>query len=141
VWHPKPSLAVSKPRFTWRNYIRTLNNPRAIEDRPQKCKSPRRNSLSGITVLIASALINASTVAGLAAESTLNKDVNAARAVSATVHNKPANGADNEKICRAYAASLLRQAAADRVDGAWVLTALDSVINIFNDLLAPKCGG
>jgi hypothetical protein len=98
-----------------------------------------------ITVLIASALINASTIPGLAAESTLNKDVIAARAVSATVHSKTANAADNEKTCRAYAASfyksvMLRQAAAGRVDGAWLLTALDSVINVFNDLLAPKCG-
>jgi hypothetical protein len=91
-----------------------------------------------ITVLIASALINASTIPGLAAESTLNK-------VSATAHGKPAKAADNEKTCRAYAASfyesvMLRQAAASRVDGARVLTALDSVINAFNDLLATKCG-
>jgi len=98
-----------------------------------------------ITVLIASALISASTIPGLAAESTLNKDVNPARAVSATVHSKPANAADNEKTCRAYAASfyesvMLRQAAAGRGDGAWVLTALDSVINAFNDLLATECG-
>ena len=98
-----------------------------------------------ITVLIASALINASTITGLAAESTLNKDVNAARAVSATVHSKTDNAADNEKTCRAYAASfyeseMQRQAAAGRVDGARVLTALDSVINAFNDLLATKCG-
>jgi len=35
---------------------------------------------------------------------------------------------------------MLRQAAADRVDGAWLLTALDSVINAFNDLSATKCG-
>jgi len=98
-----------------------------------------------ITVLIASALINASTIPGLAAESTLNKDVNPARAVSASVHSKPANVADNEKTCRAYAASfyesvMLRQAAAGRVDGVWVLAALDSVVNAFNDLLATKCG-
>jgi hypothetical protein len=98
-----------------------------------------------ITILIASALISASTISGLAAESALNKDVNAARAVSATVHSKPANAADNEKTCRAYAASfyksvMLRQAAAGRADGAWLLTALDSVINAFNDLLATKCG-
>ena len=98
-----------------------------------------------ITVLIASALINASTIPGLAAESTLNKDVNPARAVSASVHSKPANVADNEKTCRAYAASfyefvMQRQAAASRVDGARMLTALDSVINAFNDLLATKCG-
>jgi hypothetical protein len=42
------------------------------------------------------------------AESTLNKDANAARAVSATVHSQPANAADNEKTCRAYAASFYR---------------------------------
>ena len=95
-----------------------------------------------ITVLIASALINASAIPGLAAESTLNMDVNVVRALLATVHSKPDNAADNEKTCRAYAAShyesvMLRQAAARR--GAWVLTALDSVINAFNDLLATKC--
>jgi hypothetical protein len=98
-----------------------------------------------ITVLIASALINASTIPGLAAESTSNKDVNPVLAVSATVHGKPANATDNEKTCRAYAASfdesvMRRQAAAGRIDGARVLTALDSVINAFNDLLATKCG-
>ena len=57
-----------------------------------------------IIVLIASALINASAIPELAAESTLNKDVNAPRAVLATVHSKPDNAADNEKTCRAYAA-------------------------------------
>jgi hypothetical protein len=98
-----------------------------------------------ITVLIVSALINASSTSGLAAESTSNKDVSAARADSATVHSKPANAADDEKTCRAYAASLYksatpRQAAADRVDVAWLLTALDFVINAFNDLSATKCG-
>src|SRR3954468_8220985 len=98
-----------------------------------------------ITVLIASALISASTIPGIAAKSTLNEDVNPARAVSATVHSKPANAADKEKTCRAYAASLyesvmLREAAAGRVGGAWVLIALHSVVNAFNDLLATKCG-
>jgi hypothetical protein len=99
-----------------------------------------------ITVLIASALINASTIPGLAPESTLNKDVNPARAVSATVHSKPANAADNEKTCRAYAASfyesvLMRQAAANRVEGARALAVLNTVIDAFNDLLATRCGG
>jgi hypothetical protein len=96
-----------------------------------------------ITVLIASALINASTIPGLAAP-TLNKDVFVARAVSASVHSKPDNAADNEKTCRAYAASfyesaVLRQTAASRVDGARVLTALESAINAFKHLLATKC--
>ena len=98
-----------------------------------------------ITVLIASALINASTIPGLAAASTLNEDINAARAVSATVPSKPDNAADNDKTCRAYAASsyeslMLRQAAAGRVDGARLVTAIDSVIDAFKDVLATKCG-
>jgi hypothetical protein len=97
-----------------------------------------------ISVLIVGALINASTIPGLAAESTLNKDVNAARAVSATVRRKPDNAADNERTCRGYAASfhasVMRRQAAGRVDGVWVLTSLDSVINAFKGLLATKCG-
>ena len=98
-----------------------------------------------ITVLIASALINASIIPGLAAASTLNEDVNAARAVSATVPSKPANAVDNDKTCRAYAASsheflMLRQAAAGDVDGARMLTALDSVIDAFKHLLGTTCG-
>ena len=98
-----------------------------------------------VTVLISSALINASTIPGLAAESTSNKLVDPALPVSATLHGKSANAADNEKTCRAYAASfhesvMRRQAATRRVDGARVLTALHSVINAFNDLLATKCG-
>lgn len=92
-----------------------------------------------ITVLIASALINASTIPGLAA------DVFVARAVPANVHSKPDNAADNEKTCRAYAASfyqsaVLRQIAAGRVDGARVLTAVESVIDAFKDVFATKCG-
>lgn len=98
-----------------------------------------------ITVLIASALINASTIPGLAADSTLSKDVFVARAVSASVHSKPDNAADNEKTCRAYAASsyqsaVLRQIAAGRVDGARLLTAVESVIDTFKDVFATKCG-
>jgi hypothetical protein len=99
-----------------------------------------------ITALIAAALINSSTLPGFAAEPALNKDVSAARAVSTTVHGKPADAAENEKTCRAYAASfyesvMLRQSAAGRVDGARVVIALDSVIYAFSELLAPKCGG
>jgi hypothetical protein len=100
-----------------------------------------------IAVLIASAAINASTIPALAAECTSNKGIDASCARWATVQSQPANAvADKEKSCRAYAASFyesvtLRQAAANRVDGARVLAAIDSVINAFNDLLATKCGG
>jgi hypothetical protein len=99
-----------------------------------------------IAVLIASAAINASTIPAVAAECTSNKDIDASCTRWATVQSQPANAAEKEKSCRAYAASfyqsvMLRQVATQRVDGARVLAALDSVINAFNDLLATKCGG
>jgi hypothetical protein len=99
-----------------------------------------------VLILVASAAINAYAIPVVAAERTSIRDIDAARAGAVTVHSQPANVADNEQICRAYAASfyesvMLRQASASRVDGAPVLAALDSVINAFNDLLAKKCGG
>jgi len=99
-----------------------------------------------IAILIASAAISASTIPSLAAECTSNKNIDASCARRVTVQSQPADAADKEKICRAYAASFyqsvtLRQVAAQRVDGVRVLTALDSVVNAFNDLLATKCGG
>ena len=98
-----------------------------------------------IAVLIASAAINASTIPAVAAEFTSNKDIDASRVRREIVHSQPANAADNEKTCRAYAASfyesaMQQQAAAGRVDDARVLIAVDSVISAFNDLLATKCG-
>jgi hypothetical protein len=99
-----------------------------------------------IAVLIASAAIHASMIPSLAAQCTSNKDIGASCGRSTTVQSQPANAADKEKVCRAYAASfyesvMLREVAAKRVDGAQVLAALDSVINAFNDLLATRCGG
>ena len=99
-----------------------------------------------ITVLIVSAAINAFAIPAVAADSTSNKDIDAARTRSAAVRSQPANAADNEKACRAYAESfyqsvMLRQAAARYADGDRTLALLDSVINAFNDLLAAKCGG
>src|SRR5215472_5344128 len=98
-----------------------------------------------IAVLIASAAITASTIPSLAAECNSSKGSDALCTRWPTAQSQPANGEDKDKSCRAYAASfyesvMLRQAAANRVDGARVLAALDSVINAFNDLLATKCG-
>ncbi|NLS69586.1 hypothetical protein E3H11_11775 [Bradyrhizobium brasilense] len=98
-----------------------------------------------IAVLIASAAIIASAAPSFAAECTSNKDVDAFCKRWPTVQSQPANPEEKDKSCRAYAASfyesvMLRQMAANRVDGARVLAALDSVINAFNDLLATKCG-
>ncbi|MET4205162.1 hypothetical protein [Bradyrhizobium sp. LA6.12] len=96
-----------------------------------------------IAVLIASAAINVSTMSGVAAECTSNKEF---CALWAAVQGEPADAVSKEKTCRAYAASYhesvtLRQIAAQRLDGAQVLVALDFVVNAANDLLAPKCGG
>ena len=97
-----------------------------------------------ITVLIASALINASTIPAVAAECTSMKNLGVSCARFASVNSKQVDTADNEKICRAYAASFYEsemwRQAADRVHGAQMLTALHSVINAFNELLATKCG-
>jgi hypothetical protein len=98
-----------------------------------------------IIVLIASTAIIASSPA-IAAECTLNKDIDTTRTRLATERSQPGNAADNEKACRAYAASFyesvtLRQAAARYADGERTLALLDSVINAFNDLLATKCSG
>jgi hypothetical protein len=97
-------------------------------------------------VLIAFAAVNATTFPAVAADCTSDKGIDASCARWATVQSQPANVADKEQSCRAYAASfyesvMLRRAAAHRVDGARVLVAIDSVINAFNDLLATKCGG
>src|SRR5215813_13674111 len=97
-----------------------------------------------IAVLIASAAIKASTIPAVGAECTSIKATDASCARRSTVQSQPADAADKEKSCRAYAASfyesvMLRQVAAKRADGERVLAALDSVINAFNDLLATKC--
>ena len=96
-----------------------------------------------IAILIASAAINASTIPALAAECGSIKDAGFSHAPAQSLLS---NADDKDKACRAYAASfyesvMLRQTAANRVDGARVLAALDSVIEAFNDLLATKCGG
>ena len=97
-------------------------------------------------VLVMSAAINASTIPAVAAEFRSDKDMDATRTRSATLRSQPANAADNEQACRAYAASFyqsvtLRQAAVKYADGERTLGLIDSVINAFNDLLATKCSG
>jgi hypothetical protein len=99
-----------------------------------------------ILFFLVSVAINASTIPAVTAESTSNKDIGATRTRSEMVRSQPANAADNEKACRAYAASFyqsvtLRQTAATYAGGGRSLALLDSVINSFNDLLATKCSG
>ncbi|MCC8969730.1 hypothetical protein [Bradyrhizobium brasilense] len=97
-------------------------------------------------VLIASAVINVSTIPAVAAECTSIKDIYASRARWALLRSQPDKAADKERICRAYATSFyesvtLRQAATKCIDRETALVTLDSEIDAFNDLLASKCGG
>ena len=99
-----------------------------------------------IALLIASVVINASTIPAAAPECTSIKDIDASRSRWELLRSQPAKAAEKEKICRAYAASFyesvtLRQAAARCADGERNLAVLDSEINAFNDLLATRCGG
>jgi hypothetical protein len=92
-----------------------------------------------------SSLLPRSTIPAVAAECTSNKDIDASRTRWATLRSQPANAADSDKTCRAYAASFYesvtpRQAAAGCVDRERNLAVLDSEINAFNDLFAKKCG-
>lgn len=99
-----------------------------------------------IAVLFVSAVINASTIPAVASECISTRDLDASRARWATLLSQPANVVDQDKTCRAYAASFyesvtLRQAAARCADGERNLALLDSEINAFNDLISTKCGG
>lgn len=99
-----------------------------------------------ILVLVAFAVINASTAPSVVAECTANKDVDVARARWATLRTQAIKAADKERSCRAYAASfyetvVLRQAAEKCGDGEQTLAVLDSEINDLNGLLATKCSG
>ena len=97
-------------------------------------------------LLIASAAINVSTIPAVAAECTAIRDIDATRSRWELIRTQSAKANDKENVCRAYAASFyesvkLRQAVAECDAGGRNLAALDSEVNVFNDLLATKCGG
>lgn len=99
-----------------------------------------------IALLVASAVINASTIPAVASECMSTRDLDASRARWATLLNQPARVVNQEQTCRAYATSFyesvtMRQAAARCADSKANLALLDSEINAFNDLISTKCGG
>ena len=105
---------------------------------------------SGLNAIImATAVIGASTTSAAASGCTSNSDLAASRARWTTVLSRPTNASDGEANCRLYAGSFyglvtLRQDTASCTSGAdrdRKLAALDSDIDAFNDLLATKCGG
>jgi hypothetical protein len=97
-------------------------------------------------ILLTAATINASAIPAAASQCASPTAIAAIRThYWAAVRSQLTKATDREAACRAYAATFYesvttRQAAAGCTGDA-VITALDSVINAFNDLLATKCGG
>jgi len=72
--------------------------------------------------------------------------IDASRSRWELMRTQSAKANDKENVYRAYAALFyesvkLRQAVAECDAGGRNLAVLDSEVNIFNDLLATKCGG
>lgn len=105
--------------------------------------------MTRIAVLIASAAIDVASIPAVASEWISGSDIAASRSRLAAMRSLPSGKADNDKICRAYAASFyelvtVRQAAANCVRGGdrqTDLALLDFEIDAFNDALASRCGG
>ena len=98
-----------------------------------------------LAILLTSATINASTIPAAASQCASPTAIAATRTHWAAVRIQFSNATDHEAVCRAYAASFYesvttRQAAAG-CTGYSDITALDSEINAFNELLATRCGG
>jgi hypothetical protein len=98
-----------------------------------------------LAILLVSATINASTVPAAASQCASPTTIAAIRTHWAAVRSQLSKAADREAACRAYAASFYdsvttRQTAAGCTGNADI-TALDSEINAFNELLATTCGG
>jgi hypothetical protein len=98
-----------------------------------------------LALLLTSATIIASTVPAAASPCTSPTTIAATRTHWAAVRRQFSKTTDLEAACRAYAASFVdsvttRQAAAGCIGDADI-TALDSEINAFNELLATRCGG
>jgi hypothetical protein len=102
-----------------------------------------------IAILLMSATVNASTIPAAASECASQTAIAATRTHWAAIRNQFNNATDQAAACRAYAASFYesvttRQAVAGCIRDTGhdqEITALDSEINAFNDLLATKCGG
>jgi hypothetical protein len=98
-----------------------------------------------LVILLTSVTISASTLPAAASQCASPTAIADTRTHWAAVRSQFNKATDREAACRAYAASFYetvttRQAAA-RCTGDADITALDSEIDAFNELLATKCGG
>jgi hypothetical protein len=98
-----------------------------------------------LAILLTSATIIASSVPAAASPCTSPSAIAATRTHWAAVRRQFSKTTDREAACRAYATSFYdsvttRQTVASCTGDADI-TALDSEINAFNELLATRCGG
>jgi|SRR2546426_6439583 len=98
-----------------------------------------------LAILLTSATINASTIPAAASQCASPTAIANIRTHWAAVRSQLNKATDHEAACRVYAASFYesvttRQAAVGCI-GDTAITALDSEIDSFNDLLATRCGG
>lgn len=99
-------------------------------------------------IILASAAIGTSAIPASVSGCTSSRDIAASRARWAMVLSQPANASDSGASCRLYAGSFyevvtLRHDTASCVgdtDRDRKLVVLDSEIELFNNLLATKCG-
>jgi hypothetical protein len=98
-----------------------------------------------LAILLTTATVTTTAVPAAASQCTPPNALVATRTHWAAIRSQFSKTADREAACRAYATSFyesvkVRQATAGCTGDADI-TALDSEINAFNELLATKCGG
>jgi hypothetical protein len=98
-----------------------------------------------LVILLTSVTISASTLPAAASQCASPTAIADTRTHWAAVRNQFNKATDREAACRAYAASFYETVttrhAAARCTSDADITALDSEIDAFNELLATKCGG
>ena len=97
-----------------------------------------------LAILLTAATVTTTTVPAAASQCTQPNALVATRTHWAAIRSQFSKASDREAACRAYAASFyesvtVRQAAAGCTGDADI-TALDSEVTTFNELLATKCG-
>jgi hypothetical protein len=98
-----------------------------------------------LVILLTSATISTFTFPAAASQCAAPNAIAATRTHWAAIRSQLSKATDRDAACRAYAASFYdsvtaRQAAVGCTGDADI-TALDSEINAFNELLATRCGG
>ena len=98
-----------------------------------------------LVILLTSVTISASTLPTAASQCEALTAIAANRTHWAAVRSQFNKATDREAACRAYAVSFYETVttrhAAARCTGDADITALDSEVNAFNELLATRCGG